>query len=1583
MSTILATQVRKHAKGPARAAGRYWKGKAPKGATAVSDSDEEEEQQASGEEGDVPMGGEHDVEEDQEEEEELPTKTLPVKSSKINVTLRDVAISQDGKVIVAGREESGRTAHETERDAIANEAEEMQKQRELAAEERKKESHNLVAESIRRELAESEECSYCTCFLRLRMIAGEKEDIIPDVDDTDGLDPEAEFEAWRLRELGRIKKEKEEELRREEEREEIERRRALPEEQRMKEDLERAKKSREEKPKGQQKFLQKYWHKGAFHQDDEILKRHDYTEATESTMDVSLLPKVMQVKNFGKRSRTKYTHLLDQDTTVGTGGFGGTGSAKSGGFSTEGGGCFLCGGPHLKKGRNYPDEYPVLPALMAPHRLPAKQRMDIYMTRVALAAGEDDVKIALAKVLHRPPFPINPLLNFDVFIFRRYDSRGKTGILSLPTVEAGHIFLRSYGGSSGFHVKGSRICFQTSKKPVDQSKVERLLSTPWQDPLVLQQERERMTDESKPYDLAQFAFGRFLADGKFVSECTAQGVAEVACDLERRQVCFTFRKQQRHSQSGNGDFALFIERITLSPSPDPVISALYHPSRIDAVLESGEEDSPVIFLRANVFPTFTLEMPNILNRSLVSRIQGFIPGRSMPPGCFSLMCTFKSQSDRRAFVHACSTRFHVRHTVLQNIPVIQGDDSSNEEELHHLLSRLPFEVAFEVEKAVSNLTLTPTGVVKLQDKLLELCETHSEHVVAMLRKFIACLEENGPTRGRRRRRRRSNAPGGNSLVERLKRTVDDFLAEQASPKGKLAPSNTAASYTFQLILTPTRYILEGPNADQSNSVLRRFGNNECFLRVSFQDENRSKLRGGFDLSISGLMAERYRPVLVNGCQVAGRGYQLLGYSMSGLKEHSMWFVRPFRDADGREWDANAIRNSLGDFSRLQHQPARLGARWSQAFSATDPSITVESNEIRKIDDRKSPLGTVMTDGCSPISTGLMRAIWKAYLGSKKQTKNKKHPSALQFRLGGSKGMVVEDPTLDGKVVCLRPSQIKFDADNRTFDIQATSVKPKAMFLNRPLIALLEHLGADCNHIVELQNASIEEANSLHNSLEDASKVLQQHGLGASFNLPSLFNNMRKILHLDFEMEDGQEGYRSDLLANALQCSETHVLRELKYRAHIAVPGSFTLLGVSDEWDCLEEGEIYATVSDDRKGIYEKIKGVVAITRSPQIHPGDVQLVKAVRRRELEHLTNVVVFSCRGNRPLASCLGGGDLDGDDFNLILDPKLHPKRTAIPGAYKSLPIKTTPHPCGISDVVDFIFDYIESDLVGQISIMHLRFADRNGPDCADCLKLAEHASHAVDFPKTGTPVKFQDIPKLKKQPKPDFLSHEGRDPTSDQFYPSPKLLGRLFRRVPLEHWAPEEWHEPNSPSKGEIVEDALRRVGLYGLGLPALDEPSEELYEEMRCLLDEYCDQLTTIGKAHTLSKNKDIVVSESELVSGTLMANWSDHHRRREAVTAMNMQTHELVRAVRFEIRAKEADHQQDENQDFWDEDGYDDEEDFYRENRLIAEHFRRAWAAWYVAEEALDDYPAAYGPQSFGFIALGRMLELIKAARELV
>merc|ERR1712071_292438 len=69
--------------------------------------------------------------------------------------------------------------------------------------------------------------------------------------------------------------------------------------------------------KGKYKFMQKYYHRGAFYLEDEenVLKR-DVSHATlEDKFDKSILPKVMQVKNFGRSGRTKYTHLVDQDTS--------------------------------------------------------------------------------------------------------------------------------------------------------------------------------------------------------------------------------------------------------------------------------------------------------------------------------------------------------------------------------------------------------------------------------------------------------------------------------------------------------------------------------------------------------------------------------------------------------------------------------------------------------------------------------------------------------------------------------------------------------------------------------------------------------------------------------------------------------------------------------------------------------------------------------------------------------------------------------------------------------------------------------------------------------------------------------------------------------------------------------------------------------------------------------------------------------------------------------------------------------------------------------------------------------------------
>ena len=143
------------------------------------------------------------------------------------------------------------------------------------------------------------------------------------VDDTDGLDPEAELAAWKLRELKRVKREREAIELAEKEREEVERRRNLSKEEREAEDREFIDRQKEEQEnKGKMGYLQKYYHKGAFFQDDEKMEGLDKRDIMASRYqdDVTnreLLPQYMQIRDMtklGRKGRTKYKDLKSEDT---------------------------------------------------------------------------------------------------------------------------------------------------------------------------------------------------------------------------------------------------------------------------------------------------------------------------------------------------------------------------------------------------------------------------------------------------------------------------------------------------------------------------------------------------------------------------------------------------------------------------------------------------------------------------------------------------------------------------------------------------------------------------------------------------------------------------------------------------------------------------------------------------------------------------------------------------------------------------------------------------------------------------------------------------------------------------------------------------------------------------------------------------------------------------------------------------------------------------------------------------------------------------------------------------------------------
>ena len=196
-------------------------------------------------------------------------------------------------------------------------AEEKERQREKAAERRRKaradESRALVAEAVVRADAEA--------AMAKRGKSGEdSDDDAPD--DTDDLEDPLEFEAWRVRELARATRERDERRKAADDEAETLRRRALSPAARRAEDEKIGKGKKPEKAKW--KFLQKYHHKGAFFMDDDTLAkagegdvRNRATDGAvlEDKFDRAALPKVMQVKDFGFQGRTKYTHLSDQDTT--------------------------------------------------------------------------------------------------------------------------------------------------------------------------------------------------------------------------------------------------------------------------------------------------------------------------------------------------------------------------------------------------------------------------------------------------------------------------------------------------------------------------------------------------------------------------------------------------------------------------------------------------------------------------------------------------------------------------------------------------------------------------------------------------------------------------------------------------------------------------------------------------------------------------------------------------------------------------------------------------------------------------------------------------------------------------------------------------------------------------------------------------------------------------------------------------------------------------------------------------------------------------------------------------------------------
>ncbi len=186
----------------------------------------------------------------------------------------------------------------------------------LAAEEERKKAATdaMVEEQIRKDLA--------------ARAAGKKhwdddDDLAEDINTEDDVDPEAEYAAWKLRELRRIKRQRERIEAREHELEEVARRRNLTEEERAVEDEAHLARQQEEKEgRGKMEYLQKYYHRGVFFQDDTeqaALGQRDIMGArfADDVRNRELLPEALQMRDMtklGKKGASKYKDLKTEDT---------------------------------------------------------------------------------------------------------------------------------------------------------------------------------------------------------------------------------------------------------------------------------------------------------------------------------------------------------------------------------------------------------------------------------------------------------------------------------------------------------------------------------------------------------------------------------------------------------------------------------------------------------------------------------------------------------------------------------------------------------------------------------------------------------------------------------------------------------------------------------------------------------------------------------------------------------------------------------------------------------------------------------------------------------------------------------------------------------------------------------------------------------------------------------------------------------------------------------------------------------------------------------------------------------------------
>ncbi|GBC02547.1 hypothetical protein RclHR1_04680008 [Rhizophagus clarus] len=574
-------------------------------------------------------------------------------------------------------------------------------------------------------------------------------------------------------------------------------------------------------------------------------------------------------------------------------------------------------------------------------------------------------------------------------------------------------------------------------------------------------------------------------------------------------------------------------------------------------------------------------------------------------------------------------------------------------------------------------------------------------------------------------------------------------------KPKYVPSHCVMMR--KVVISPTTMYFLPPIIETSNRVIRRFRDKiDNFLRIKFVDEAGNKVSSSNGTNNYALYNRIYH-TLNYGIKIGDRHYEFLAFSSSQLRDHSCWFFAKSKDLSAKD-----IRNWMGNFTSIK-SVAKFAARMGQCFSSTRAIQDLPVNDIAEIPDIITN-GYTFSDGIGKLSFSLASKIAE-------KLELKYVPSAFQFRLAGYKGVLCQSRYARGNQIKVRPSQYKFESDHNVLEVIRCSTFIPA-YLNRQAITLLSTLGIPDIVFTEMKDLQVNELNKIFEDESMAIKILQKNvdEYGISRYLADL-------------MKAGFLRTNDPYLVNLISLFRIVMLRDLKKKAKIRVEKGAFLLGVLDETQSLDENQVYCCVSDSNGTNGRKvITGTCIVYRNPCFHPGDIRVVTAVNCMALSNLTDVIVFPASGFRDIPSQCSGGDLDGDDFTIIYDERLIPKKRNVEPMSYTAPKPETVDEVTMKDIQSFFVNYILSDQLGIIANSHLAKADyfESGAFHGQCIRLAQLHSEAVDFPKTGKPAILS--PGLRANTFPDFMEKDDK-PT----YRSNKILGILYRSIKEEAFNP----------------------------------------------------------------------------------------------------------------------------------------------------------------------------------------------------